>query len=255
MMRFSSKSLPRRLCLLALLVSGLLLMTCAVQADLELNALYVELRADASIGAFDGSDQFEITYQSKDTGETDILTVDASAAVAGCSFELPLGSYSVTRIAYLGQKESVVSGGYAVDRSFQIGEDWDSLGYLIIYVGEDTLSSLDSYAAKRLIRDEAHAAKSPAEESENQSSGGTADMEYEERMALEALGIDPDATGETPFVGNGESQASQQPSTGESEAPDFTGTAVVIAVAAAVVAVCLVFCLTRRKKGGTEPPQ
>lgn len=101
-------------------------------------------------------DQFTISYQNSDTGESGTINLDASEADdVYVDFEIPIGSYEVTDLVYSGSNENIEEQGYGVEGAFRVRDEKDA-AVLYLYIGSTAVENLDRSYSDAVIKDSEH---------------------------------------------------------------------------------------------------
>ena len=101
-------------------------------------------------------DQFTISYQNSDTGESGTINLDASEADdVYIDFEIPIGSYEVTDLVYSGSNENIEEQGYGVEGAFRVRDEKDA-AVLYLYIGSTAVENLDRSYSDAVIKDSEH---------------------------------------------------------------------------------------------------
>lgn len=101
-------------------------------------------------------DQFAISYENSDTGESGSISLDASEADGVyIDFEVPVGSYRITDVEYSGSNQKIVEQGYGVKRWFRV-RDGEDAAVLYLYVGQTAVENLDRAYTDAVIKDSEH---------------------------------------------------------------------------------------------------
>lgn len=178
-------------------------------ADSETGTLGVYAKCDSNIKLSE-SDIFEIRYELNDTGETGCIELNASAvSEAFHYYDLHAGTYTITKIIYLGTNQEIIAGGYGTKGGFRLTSGGDALLY--IYIGEGPVRELDIEYNNAIIMDNEH----------NES--GERVIFYDENGNAYKYGEDEDGNRVMIYLEESDPEDSTSPSSEPNDANNYDG--------------------------------
>ena len=217
-------------------------------------------------------DQFIISYENSDSGESGTISLDASEADdVYIDFEIPIGSYEVTDVVYSGSNESIEEQGYGVEGAFRVRDEEDA-AVLYLYIGSTAVENLDRSYSDAVIKDSEHDENGKQIVFEDRGGRYTIEEDEDGNTYIQYLDEDSDETSNNGTDGpeepsdapgeesdvpesndtsteNGQEPITEYHETGEQEEEDSNSlrdTVIIVVIIAAIVG--LVIFVLRKKK-------